>query len=187
MAVTAPAASSPEPGLVRVPSDDGALEFSGQLIGSASTEQQCKPRWVELALYQVTDGTGRYILHRVGRSLAYHRAGGPCNRGVVIPANELMLDAQPCPACRPPARSIVASMPGATVAEETDYHATVVCDTPEKVLDRLRMRDPMAALDEDGDGMIRGSYSEPAQRLLQAAQRADPAFGEALNVIRRLR
>lgn len=184
-----PAGSGSPPGqqsLVHIPNDDGVLEFAGRLIAASSTEQPGKPRWVELELYQVTDGTGRYVLHRIGRSVVYHRSDGPCHRGVTVPATDLDHTSQPCPLCRPAAPGIAKAIPHALISIETDYHATQLCDAASQVLDRLRMRDPMAALEEDGDGVIRGTYSEPAQRLLEGAKRNDESFRDALSTVRRL-
>ncbi len=97
--MTAEGRTPPDPQeLIVVEGDVGEedLEFPGYLLASVGTrgaipghKLEYQLRWTELNLYAVTDGTGRYVLQVVGRSIAYHRAGGPCNRGVEMRVKDI--------------------------------------------------------------------------------------------------
>ncbi len=171
--------------LVRIPADDVMLEFAGELVGSASTEKPGKPRWVEIRLYKVSDGTGRYVLHRTGKSLAYHRLDAPCNRGVPVAASRLALNAMRCPECNPPELAVTRSMPGHQVSAESDHTAAVICTDATEAVSRLRLPNPMSAK-ASGSGLISGRYSAPAQRLLDEARQNDPDIAAALSQTRRI-
>lgn len=170
--------------LIRVPDDSEVLEFAGKTVGKSSTGGTRKLRWVEITLYKVTDGTGRYVIHRVGLSRVFHQLASACNRGVPLPAAELRHDAVACPDCHPPARAVAVSVPGLRVSAETDHNGAVVCAGPADVLRRLKMRDPVETA--GGRSIIGSNYSAPAQRLLDEARLADPEMDAALRMIRKL-
>lgn len=59
-----------------------SVEFDGVLLASSSSDDGKTWRWTELHLYRVT-GDGpitRYVLHKIGRSVVYHRADSRCTR-----------------------------------------------------------------------------------------------------------
>lgn len=168
--------------LVQLPDGDGRLEFAGEEIARVSQAEPGKPRWVELTLFRVTDGTGRYVLHRVGRSTVYHKEGSSCRRGVLIPASSLPPQSVPCTECRPPARAIAISA-RSQVQLEADHYGAAVCATPRDVIDRLRM--PPSGSSGPGS-MIGTQFSAPAQRLLDAARQQDAQIREELLTVRRL-
>jgi hypothetical protein len=167
-------------GVIRVPDGQEVLEFSGHQVAEASTRVPGKPRWTDLRLYALDDGTGRYVLARVGKSLVYHRIPG-CSRGVRAPATELLPDSEPCQYCRPPAVKILASMPGAVVSAETDHNGAEVCAAAADAVERLKLPPEMQAASGIGT-----AYSEPALRLLDEARQHDPAIEAVLSRVRRL-
>lgn len=164
--------------LVRLPDGDSHLEFAGAQIAHVSQAEPGKPRWVELTLYSVNDGTGRYVLHRVGRSTVYHRDGSRCRRGAPVPARDLPTEAVPCTTCRPPVRDIAIAA-GGTIQLESDHYGAAVCDDPRDVINKLRMPG-------DGGSMIGSQFSAPAQRLLDAARHVDDGIRNELLAVRRL-
>lgn len=165
--------SSPEAAqLVRVQGDDTVLEFNGELIATATTHWPGKPRWLDMELWRVTDGTGRYVIGRVGRSLVYHKHDGPCGRGVPVLATDLDATAIPCVDCGAPALNITKAMPGRHVMKEAEHPSAEVCEGAQEVLQALRM---------SGVG-----YSAPAQRLLDIARLRDQRVNEAMSTVRRL-
>jgi hypothetical protein len=181
-----PAAASPasEPAaLVRIKDEDQTLEFAGDLVASSTTRQGDKPRWLDLKLYRITDGTGRYVIWRTGSSLVRHRAGGPCNRGVSVSVHDLPPDSVPCQSCAAPSIDILRAMPNARASQEVPHHKAIVCQDARDVLRRLRLRGDAEDGDEDSSS---SAYSAPAQRLLDEAELNDAGIRQARNVIRQL-
>jgi hypothetical protein len=165
--------SSPEPDqLVRVQGDDQTYEFNGELIATATTHRPDKPRWLDMELWRVTDGTGRYVIGRIGKSLVYHKHDGPCGRGVPTPAMELNFNAIPCADCGAPSLNIARSIPGRLVMREAEHPSASVCQDAHEVLQALRLPDI--------------GYSAPAQRLLDTARLRDEKINAAMSVIKRL-
>jgi hypothetical protein len=172
--------------LVRLPSDDGILEFAGKSIGKVSTEQPGKLRWVEIAIHKVMDGTGRYVLSRVGRSVVYHRDDGPCHRGSRVLAVTVSKELKPCPMCQPSPVNVIQMTPGSTIFVEADYHGAAICASAADLVSRLRLPDPLSSSGTAAPGSIRGAFSEPAQRLLIEARANDNEVNAALSVIKRV-
>lgn len=74
------------------------VAFSGWRLAHASTEPDSRtPRWTEISIYKTTGG--QYVVHTVGRSLVFHRHGGPCQRGVRTEYDELPDGAVGCRRC----------------------------------------------------------------------------------------
>jgi hypothetical protein len=114
-----------QPGKVIVQDADRRLEFRGYLLHRVSTEVRHKPQWLEIELWKVTDGSGRYVLHFVGKSVLVHEEGSDCNAGIPTPTEMLASDAEPCWKCRP---DIEHAKPGTVFEAETDRHKAEVCD-----------------------------------------------------------
>ncbi len=138
-----------------------------------STEQGGSLRWAELALYRMTDGTGRYVVYVVGRSVVYHvldNACGPRGRrsGKPVAGDKVNEDREPCARCLPPDLDELTALD--TVDQEVDWHTLDVCVSPMEVLRVLRNQDTPWK-----------PYSAPAERLIEAAKAADPAFAAALS------
>jgi hypothetical protein len=182
----AAAAASEPAGLVRVKNDDEVLEFAGEVVATATTRQPGKVRWLDITLYRVTDGTGRYVIARTGRSLAVHRQHG-CNRGVPMPVSELPDDSVPCHICATPELAVLKMMPQGVANREADHHSATVCANATEMLARLRLRGASPS-EDDGSLPHNGgnAYSAPAQRLLDEARLKDPVVEAAASVIRRL-
>jgi len=88
-------------------------EWAGELIACVTTQRPDKedrrPRWMEMNLYRLD--SGGYLLHRLGHSVVYHDAAGPCAfKGERVTVEKLPDDAVRCasaplprgPVCNPP-------------------------------------------------------------------------------------
>lgn len=171
-------------GTIRVRHVDELLEFPGELVTDSSSDDRTQPRWTDLTLYRVTDGSGRYVLQVVGRSVVYHAVNG-CERGVHVNladlADRYLDDAcedpvpEPCPECKPiDIEADLSEVPTAdlTVKLEVDRYSAYECRGVPELLKRLRLAN--------------GKYSMPALLLLDRAKRVDPAIADALSQVRRL-
>lgn len=147
-------------------------EFTGALIGEASTETPQAVRWTEIELYK-TEG-GHYVIHRIGRSVLYHRHDSACNTGVARRVDELdpEFDYQPCLRCCP--RELDQLNDGDLVDEELDKHSVDVCEA-EEVYDRLLLK-------RDGTSFM----SNPARRAMEMAIKIDPELGARIGKVRRV-
>ena len=159
-------------GLMRVPDVDKVIEFEGELIAEVTTELPDAPRWTEMELYRLTDGTGRYVLHVVGRSVVYHVHDSDCNSGTATDAATLPGDAEPCLTCKPTAYTDTE-----TVDFEDDRHSAHVCATAADVLVSLR---------STGSRASSRPFSTPALRLLAIAKQKDPAIGALMSGVERI-
>jgi hypothetical protein len=90
-----------------------SYEWEGALIAPVTTQRPAhsdrRPRWLEMNLYRLD--SGGYLLHRLGHSVVYHLAGGPCAfKGEEVTVEALPDDAVRCedaplprgPVCAPP-------------------------------------------------------------------------------------
>jgi len=159
----------PQAEIHRVQDVDRVIEFEGTLITNITTEVPESPRWLELELYRLTDGTDRYVLHVVGRSVVYHVHDGACNTGVAVDPQDLPEDSEPCFKCKPFAGD-------GTVDLESDRHTVHVCDTASDVVDKLRLP----------RGGASGSFSAPSRRLLDHAAMSDDGIRAAISPVQRL-
>lgn len=175
-------AGTPVSKLVTVPNDDEVLEFPGELIATSSTRLDGKNRWTELELYRVTDGSGRYVLHRIGMSALYHRHGNrTCGKGVTRPATALTAESVPCHICTPPLPAVLKALPGAQADIEVAHHGARICADATDVIKRLRWDD--ASSSGIGGGT---SYSIPAQQLIDEAKYKDEGIYNAMTRVRRI-
>lgn len=175
------------PGLVRVRDIREVLEFQGELVTDSSSDDRNQPRWTELVLYRFTDGTGRYALQTIGRSVIYHAATGCVqgDRGVRVKladladrylAEDCTDDVpEPCPDCRPLDIEAVESDDDLEVKMEVDRYTAYVCGNVDELLQRLQLTKGSP-----------GQYSMPALLLLDRARVVDPVIAAALSHVRRL-
>lgn len=142
------------------------VEFQGELLASTSTETPEATRWIELEIYRTT--TGRYVIHRVGRSVLYHVHGGTCNTGVTKPASQLDRElAQPCPRCSPATVAKLGHYPATLVDVELDKDRVDTCDAAGVYATlQLKRRDPTT-------GEEYSFLSQPARRALEEAMEHD--------------
>lgn len=78
------------------------LQFEGELLGSSSSEEPGKSRWVEFALYKTR--RGQYIISRVGISITYHTEQCSTvvrNRLSLVSEREIPPYYIPCANCKP--------------------------------------------------------------------------------------
>lgn len=83
-----------------VPDPVENLEFTGRMIGKASTRRGDDPRWTDITIY-VTEG-GNYVVQKEGVSLVYHRAEASCRGGKQATNAQILEGSRPCHLCRPP-------------------------------------------------------------------------------------
>lgn len=155
--------------LIRITGEDRTYVFHGALITDVTTEASTLPRWTEIELYRFTDGTARYLVHIIGRSVIYHRSGSVCNSGVPTPMFDLTEDAEPCPRCRPP-KYVDSDQDDIVVDVESDRHTVAVCATVPEVFNALKV-----------PGRV--GFTAPAQRLIDRAKLADPVFAAATRTV----
>jgi hypothetical protein len=153
--------------LIRVTDSAGVKEFMGVLLSDVTTEDPRVNRWTDMQLYKVTDGTGRYVLYIIGRSVVYHEYKGICNSGVRTTTTALPEDSEPCPRCEPTLLETV-------VALEEDRYTIHVCANAQEVLSNLRNR-------RSGN-----TISGPAQRLLSEASIGDDGIRSAIHTVERI-
>lgn len=156
-------------GVIKLAMLDRTLEFQGELVESATMETAEQQRWTELELYRVTDGTGRYVLYVLGRSVVYHVHDGACNTGTPMKVRDLDEDAEPCKECHPDGLEM-----DALVDRETDRSSAYVCETVAEVLDHLRSR---RAPDR---------FTAPGLKLLEKVVAVDEVFARAMRTVERL-
>lgn len=159
--------------LIKIPTGGQPFQFAGELISDKSTERREVQRWTELRLYRTLDGTGRYVLVSIGRSVRYHTHNSPCGQGTETHSNSFPLDAEPCPRCRPDRDW--QSNPG-LYHMETDNYTPIVCQDAFEVID---------SLGEDVNrkakrGTPNKILSSPAQQLLKQAAEKDEGIARAL-------
>jgi hypothetical protein len=171
--------------LTRIPDSGRTLEFHGVEIAYVTTESPTLPRWTEMRLYKVTDGTGRYVLSVVGRSVVYHQHrddGTGCNAGVATLAENLFdkvgdTDAEPCFRCHPTA---VEDIPlDMMIDMEKDRYSVHVCADAAAVIEKLRNK-------KNATAHTPGTISGPGQRLLDIAVGIDPSMMNSATVIDRI-
>lgn len=167
--------------IIRVPDSTGSLkEFNGILLADVSTENPDSLRWMEMELYKVTDGTNRYVLHLVARSVVYHRFESDCKRGVPRPVSDKDWpeDAEPCRTCRP---SLWLDAPDDRQYDlEIDRHTTFVCEDAAEMISHLRVGP------QSRGKLPPGALSGPAQRLLDIAAHRDDNIAAATRSVERI-
>ena len=190
---------------VKIQDADRFKEFSGYMVKRISTEVPSKPQWLEIEIWKVMDGTCRYVLHFIGKSVLVHEENSDCNTGIPTPASQLHEDAEPCRKCRP----VLQGAPSDKIFEaETDRHKIEICDGRPKnggvlVADvygtPLPIRDENVAWVSSATEILRvlreswhrkpesaGTLSAPAQRLVDTAAQVDPAIFAATQVVESL-
>lgn len=165
------------------------IEFDGDLLGSATSDDGKAQRWTDFELYR-TD-TRKYVLHKVGRSVVYHADEASCTRQAeritvsqlltrddkeferrrdwtlrnaeaVLHAIDLSVTRLPCLRCRP-VDIYAEGTDQVFIRAERDRHSVVVSDTARGVVEALH--------GHDGDGTQ--YLTRVAERLLEAAGRND--------------
>lgn len=164
-------------GIIRVRDAAEFLEFEGKLIFEVSTENPNVPRWTEMQLYRFTDGTDRFLLHIIGRSVMVHEHDGACNSGVPVKASKLPDDVELCSLCKPMDPDEVDD--DYLFDIEEDRFTSHVCATAEEVITKLRSPRQVGA-------RAAGSISGPGQRLLAGAAQMDDRIAAALSIVRKL-
>jgi len=139
------------------------LRFQAAVLGAATSQRGSVPRWSELVVYKLTDGT--YLISKIGQSTVAHQP--TCLRvnhrmkpwSAVRESDEFIGPRSPCPDCRPD----VKHLPGETMLEVTRYRA-ILCQTAESAAESL-MGDRAALL-----------VPQLVRDILAQCAQSDPAF-----------
>lgn len=162
--------------VIRVRDSARILEFDGRLLSEVSTETSQNPRWTEMALYKTTDGTGRYVLAIIGRSVIYHVHDGRCNSGVPTKVGDLddnlIEELEPCVRCDAPQPENLAGT--VMIDLEEDRHTVHICDNAGQVIAKLR--NPKSV----------GQISGPGQRLIGIAAAMDADIMTTVTAVDRI-
>lgn len=165
--------------LIVIPSEGRPLEFAGVLLAEKSTERPEVQRWTDLLLYGTCDGTNRYVLVSVGRSVRYHVHKGICNQGVRTHTRKFPKDAEPCPRCAP---ADWHTHPG-DYDMETDNYKTRIC---RDAFDLIVKLGETPERKDTRKGTAHRNLSNPAQQLLEQAAEVDANIAYALQIPERL-
>jgi|SRR5579859_92188 len=164
-------------GIIRVRDAAEVLEFRGELIFEVSTENPNVARWTEMQLFRFTDGTDRFLLHIIGRSVVVHANKGSCNSGVPVQASKLPNDVELCSVCKPIDPDEVED--DFLFDMEEDRYTSHICDSAEEVITKLRSPRQVGP-------RVAGSISGPGQRLLAGAAQVDSRIMAAMSSVRKL-
>lgn len=169
-----------------VKDSDGPLAFRGELVADLSWDAKRAKgfdhvRWTNLTLYRVREEGSEYtyVLQVVGRSVIYHRAGGPCWSGIYLPVGVVLRDVEryqelvACSTCTP---------------EELDYlHHNTVVAVEEDLPTLYRCRDAAEFVDVMRSRIDRErSKAGLSMKLLKVASSVDPDIAAAQVKTRRL-
>lgn len=166
---------SPETKNYRIIATPEIYEFTGRLIGFATSEDpnddDCL-RWTEIYIYRTVGGN--YISHVIGRSLIYHDADG-CRTGKMTRVHTLLQqeknpnadESVPCPECTP--LTLEEFPPSATVRRETDRHTVRKAENVKILVTNLQQR-------RQRDGSM--YLSTVSQHALAMAAENDPSLGD---------
>lgn len=120
------------------------IEFSGEVIASASSAEDDSLRWFEVTIYK-TDSR-RWVVHKVGQTRVFHRYEGGCLGRDKRPYGKVITqavlddddDAFPCPTCEPvEATGDDADQLDRRFRREQPRSFVVVCDLPQGVREAL--------------------------------------------------
>lgn len=115
-----------------------SLEFTGVQLAAASSENEYVQRWTEIEVYKTQ--AGKFVVHRAGVSLTYHRLDAPCASGKVVRFEDLDAVAESCKDCKPPHKED--AMARLKVRREMDRHSAEVVEGVEALVAALSLRRP---------------------------------------------
>jgi hypothetical protein len=154
-----------------LPSGEHRVLFTGTLLSKKSSQQgRDDLRWTEIEIYRTA--AGKYIVHKVGRSVVVHKPERDCTSGE--PYNHRTHDAniKGCPRCAPDLSQVVPMAP--RLFRETDRHTVHVSETARGAVE--------SCYTQDGDKVAYLTY--PARAALHDAAQQDSAIREAFLVQR---
>jgi hypothetical protein len=153
-----------------LPGSDGrTVQFTGVLLSTASSQRPDALRWTEISIYRTQ--AGKYVIHKVGRTVVYHRTGQPCTSGSTEIKGDMRNALRPCPKCSPVLNGAVSTSP---LTFEEDRHTVHVTETGDGVVE--------SAHTQDADGTA--YLTRPAKQALLSAAARDGAIRNAYYVQR---
>jgi hypothetical protein len=153
---------------MRIQDDEGFLEFDGDQIAVATTEENERTlRWTEVHIFRTS--SGKYVVQKIGKTRVYHRgsAEGPCAKyGKPGKYQNVDLDAIGCPVCNPDLDD------DDNVRIETDRYTAHVSDTAKGAVESIHS--------QDNDGVT--YLTRVAREALHVAARKDEDIHDAFFV-----
>ena len=167
------------------------LEFDAAVLASGTSRRPGVPRWSELVIYRVSDGS--YLISKVGRSLVAHQEG--CSgvtwrtpRWLDATPEEQAVSRVPCLRCRPRVG------PGGidpTLFVEPDWTAVLLPQDPDAIIEILLerrplrevpalIRDMLDQLAECDDPGIRAALHQISRTVPSADSRVPPALRSSI-------
>jgi len=173
-------------GKIVVKDQSGPLEFVGEMVADLSWTYEIADtyghkRWTDLTLYRVRepDSEYMYVLQVVGRSVLYHRTGGPCRSGINLPVSMVMRDEEryrelkACPDCNP--KDLDYLEESESVAVEEDLPTLHRCRTAREFVNVMNDR---ISRERNKNGL--------SMKLLKVASAVDPNIAAEQVKTRRL-
>lgn len=165
--------------LYRAEDSHQAYEWEGTEIASVTTQRprrgDWRPRWMEMRLYRLD--SGGYLLHRLGCSVVYHAASGPCSfKGEKAFVDALPDDAVRCedaplpqgPVCVPPWPQDLAD--DEAVQLEQIRHTIDQGPDPYAIVERA------STANHHKEGVRSVGISQPVKELIRKAAACDEGF-----------
>lgn len=144
---------------------DQRVQFNGRMLAKRSSQQGPEDlRWTEIEMYRTAGG--KYIVHKIGRSVVAHRPNEKCTSGLAgVGDNRHWL---PCPRCTPNLRTKM------QFVYEADRHTVHVSDSARGAVE--------SCYTQDGDKVAYLTY--PARQLLAEVSQIDEDVKTAFMVQR---
>jgi hypothetical protein len=156
-----------------------SYEWEGTLIAAVTTQRPAhgdrRPRWLEMNLYRLD--SGGYLLHRLGRSVVYHAAAGPCAfKGEEVLVETLPDDAVRCedaplargPVCAPRWPQDLAD--DEVVLLEQVRHTIDQGPDPQSIVERA------SVANHRKEGVRSVGLSQPVKEMIRKAAACDEGF-----------
>jgi len=167
------------------------LEFDAAVLASGTSHRPGVPRWSELVVYRVSDGS--YLINRIGRSVFAHEDGCPeiswrTPRWIDAAPEEQALPRVPCPLCRPrigpggidPTLFVETSRPRVMLPQNADAVIGILLDRSRPGLIPVMIRDMLEQLGRCGDPAIEAASRQINRTVPSAASRVPPALRSSI-------
>lgn len=152
------------------------LQFDGELLAEASSDDGRAQRWIDIKVYKTDQG--KFVVSKIGRSTVYHGQGHPCSSGVVTRVRDITIpereNLSECRRCRPGDVVTDGLLQQGSVTMEQDRHSAHVVTTAEGLVAQMHNSD------ENGTVYL----TNVAKHALELASEKDPAISQAFLVQR---
>lgn len=154
-----------------LPNGEQRIQFSGRMLAKRSSQQGPDDlRWTEIEMYQTQ--AGKYIVHKIGRSVVFHKANQKCSSGNATRNMSALNTLIPCPRCEPDVQAVLGTTSPMLI--ETDRHTVHVSETARGAVE--------SCYTQDGERVAYLTY--PARQLLAEVSMNDEDIRSAFLVQR---